>query len=129
LGARDQAANGNLSFGLDPALKARLFRVWRQWDAYRGADLTTGERLRAILHDAGFENIQMTATYTVAKAGEGIARIFGDPQMREATLEQGWADQTFFDELMPALATWGNSPDSLWAVARGEAIGWKPAQA
>jgi ubiquinone/menaquinone biosynthesis C-methylase UbiE len=133
-GAGDQAQNGNLHYGLDPALWDELMAVNNRWQAYRGGDLATGERLRGILLDAGFERIEMNATYSINSTTEDmlgvvdvLLRLHTDAEMKAVAIERGWADAEYFKRLEAGMKAWAENPGSIWAVARCQALGWKPA--
>jgi hypothetical protein len=133
-GAGDQAANGHLRVGMDPQVEAEIKEVyWRRWVAYRGGDLTTGERLRSILHAVGLERVEMRATYTTNASEEAMKGVlerqlsmYMDAELQKVAIEQGWCKPDFFDRLTVAMNAWAAAPGSVWAVARCEALGWKP---
>jgi ubiquinone/menaquinone biosynthesis C-methylase UbiE len=132
-GAKDQSSNGNLCAGMDPEMIAAIDTLYTRWNTHRGADFTTGYRLRSILHDAGFERTQLNAGYGSAGTPDAMkyvsevhSKLYNDDQLKATAIELGWADEAFFARMKQAVADWGENPGSFWAVARCEALGWKP---
>ena len=115
----------------DPALTA-AHDNWIRYRQHCGGDPFMGRRLRGLLRDAGYaDTIGSASSETWATPKRARAFVpalideFTGPQIAEATIRMGWADQAQLDGATKALRDWGDHPDAFFAVAWCEAIGRK----
>jgi ubiquinone/menaquinone biosynthesis C-methylase UbiE len=131
-GARDMAG-APLTAGIEATLDSTIATLVQRYSEYRGADLTTGKQLRAILSEAGFDRAEMTASYEsrgtaelVKRTAEGWLSYFADPRFRSVALERGWTTEAQLKQIAAVVVAWGDAPGSFNALSRAEALGWKP---
>ena len=112
---------------LDTALE--LYYKFRQ---YNGGNPYIGRHLRALLRKAGFRDTKASAFYDYGGTTEAT-RSFADvvsselagPKIVEQATQLGWADKSQFEKTLKAVKQWGEHPDSFYAHAWCEAVGWK----
>lgn len=102
----------------------------RQWHALNGTDFQRGKLLRGRLRQAGFSDIQATASYesyatpvaTQFVASLLISTLYKD---KERWIEAGLADAATIKAWAAALQSWAVDPDAFIAIAWGEAVARK----
>jgi SAM-dependent methyltransferase len=100
--------------------------------AHAGGDRDCGVRLGRLLSVAGFNDVFMSASYDLPRslaekrvyfASEGD--LIENSAMGEACVAQGWASREELSEIAAEWRSFGNMPDTLFALPFGEALGWK----
>jgi ubiquinone/menaquinone biosynthesis C-methylase UbiE len=131
-GLRDTASRGTLIVPPDEPLLEWLSLLEETW-ARQGGHPHLGCRLRGLLHQAGFVEIQATASYdsygdpqAVRFIAEVAARRCQEADFCEQVLALGLASRERLDELRAAWEQWTDRPDAFCAIAHGEAVGHKP---
>jgi hypothetical protein len=91
-----------------------------------------GRRQRAALRQAGFVNIQVSASYdsygtpeATRGTGEYLAEQILRPYAADVISEQQWATREQLAEMAAAFIACGEHPDAFWARARCKAVAWK----
>ena len=92
-----------------------------------------GKDLKAHLVEAGFTNVQATATYDMYDSPADVAFIhalanqwFLAPEITEAAIKYGASTQELCDAIGEAYDRWKDHPGALCGVAYGEAIAGRP---
>lgn len=131
IGIRDLDSGGNIFTPSSPILDKALGLIGRVHE-YSGGHPLFGRSQRAILREAGFVNVQVSASYDSygsAEATRGVGKYLAElllqPHAVHVITEQQWASQTELEVMSVALKSWGEDPDAFWARARCEAVGWK----
>ena len=105
--------------------------IYMKFRQHNGGNPFVGRQLRSILRDAGFANVQWSASYDVWSTPEQI-KAFTDvilvemtgPLIRERAVQMGWATLKYFDEIVEAINDWGQHPDAIFAISLCEVVGW-----
>ena len=132
IGVREEDRDADLIYPLPPGLKQAhdlLMRLWSQ----AGGDPYFPKRYRAVLREAGFTRIHMTASCEVRSnsastttwANALVHFLRQEPRLAERAIELGWADSITLEALVDALQTWGAHPDAFWSETWCAAIAWK----
>lgn len=131
IGIRDLDNGGTIITPSNPILDKSLELIDRVHE-YNGGHPLFGRSQRARLREAGFVNIQVSAsfdTYGTAEVTQRVGKYFAglvlQPNTANVVIEQKWASQAELEEMGAALEAWGNHPDAFLARARCEAVGWK----
>ena len=101
---------------------------------HSGIPTSAPHRYRALLREAGFVDVDVTASCVSYSTPEAIQRIaaFHLGQVRgesfqRTVLEQGWADQERLDAMCTELQAWAKHPDAfrveLWCAGLGHSLG------
>jgi hypothetical protein len=96
-------------------------------------DLGIGSRLRGVLSQAGFDQVEASASYGEVYGTTESTRRFSQIMLtviRESTLgrfaiDSGLADAATLDAMAGAWERWADDPRVFHAQANGEAVGWK----
>ena len=120
-------------------LKPTLGRLEHRWTTFQrlltanGGHPQIGKELKAIFIDAGFSDIEISASFETFSTGEDIAAYhalttgwFFDPDTVEVAVKHGLATRAEFDDWRRTLDEWKAASDPFAAVAWGQAIGFKP---
>lgn len=131
IGVREEDRDADLIYPFPPRLQethAVLMRFWQQI----GGDPYFPKRYRAVLREAGFTRLRMTASCEYRSERETarawvnvLTQFINNPTFVELATSQGWADAAARNEMVAALQTWGDHPDAFWAETWCEAVGWK----
>lgn len=131
IGIRDLDAGGTIFTPSSPILDKALEMIGRVHE-YNGGHPLFGRSQRAVLREAAFVNIQVSASYDsygTAEATRGVGQYLAglllEPHATGVITEQQWASQSELEEMSAALKAWGEHSDAFWARARCEAVGWK----
>ena len=92
-----------------------------------GGNPYVGRNLKALLRQAGFTEIEASATYECynpLSAAEFLALIIESNHADEA-VDRGWTDLRSLKSMSDALREWSKHPDGLFALAWCEAVGRK----
>jgi hypothetical protein len=99
---------------------------------HAGGDANRGKDLGILLHEAGYENLYLSATYDgPQEPGERVgfctllAGVLNETHMAQLIVEQGWAEQSHLKRVVEAIHALGNDPRGFVAVPHIEALGWK----
>lgn len=92
-----------------------------------------GRELKSRLVEAGFTDVQASASFDVFSSSEDVAFLHGFimdwffmPRVIEAATAYGLATRDQFEEWRAALEEWKGHTGAVGAIAFGEAIGTKP---
>ena len=120
-------------------LKPTLGRLEHRWTTFQrlltanGGHPQIGKELKATFIDAGFSDIEISASFETFSTGEDIAAYHGlatgwffDPDTVEVAVKHGLATRAEFDHWRRTLDEWKAASDAFAAVAWGQAIGFKP---
>ena len=132
IGVREEDRDADLIYPLPQGLQDAhklLMRLWSQ----AGGDPYFPKRYRAVLREAGFTRIHMTASCEVRSdsastttwANALVHFLRQEPTLAERAIELGWADSITLEALVDALQTWGAHPDAFWSETWCAAIAWK----
>lgn len=131
IGVREEDRDADLIYPFPPRLQEThtlLMRFWQQI----GGDPYLPKRYRAVLREANFTRIRMTASCEYRSESETrrtwanvLIQFINNPTFIEVATSQEWADATARNEMVAALQTWGDHPDAFWAETWCEAVGWK----
>lgn len=110
-----------------PALEEAI-TFYKQLQTQNGGNPNAGRELGALLREAGFARIKVTASYECYENRQAIAeylalRIEAAPIVDGAT-KLGKVDDSQIAEMVAALRAWSKHPDSLFAQAWVAAVGW-----
>lgn len=108
------------------------------WDIYskfrqhNGGNPFVGRKLRSILRESGFTNVQWGASYdhwTTPDEVKGFMDVMlietTGPSIQERALESEWVAPEHFERTAAAWKEWGNHPEAITAVSQCEVVGWK----
>jgi ubiquinone/menaquinone biosynthesis C-methylase UbiE len=131
-----RSVNNDLSvIGPHDALVDEGVALFRRAVASMGGDMTRGRLLGGMLKQVGFERIFATPSYERAQSREewqsfcdAFAGALDHTTISEIGIREGWADQSRFDEIVAALRRFGTDTSNCFALARGEAVGYKTAR-
>ncbi len=111
-------------------------KAWDMFEDLLAADdghPQMGKDLKRRLVEAGFSNVQATASFDTFNAPRDIEFIFGiasgwflSPEITEAALKYGAADARLLDNIRDAYEKWREHPGAFLGVAYGEAVANKP---
>ena len=132
IGVREEDRDADLIYPLPQGLQDAhelLMRLWSQ----AGGDPYFPKRYRAVLREAGFTRIHMTASCEVRSdsastttwANALVHFLRQEPTLAERAIELGWADSITLEALVDALQTWGAHPDAFWSETWCAAVAWK----
>jgi hypothetical protein len=140
-GEAQTAQPGEYAFGYQLGVQSylRLHTVercaaflFRRAVAAMGGDMTRGRLLGSMLKQVGFERIFATPSYERAQSREewqsfcdAFAGALDHTTISEIGIREGWADQSRFDEVVAALRRFGADTSNCFALAWGEAVGYK----
>jgi SAM-dependent methyltransferase len=131
IGIRTTAADGILFRPMNEALR-NAWDIYLRFRQHNGGNPFIGADLKALLREAGAASIAWSASYDVWSTPEEV-RSFMDvhlvemagPRIVEQATALGWVGPEHFSTAEAAIREWGEHPDAIFAVAMGEAIGWK----
>ncbi len=127
---RDTDMDGHIVGNSGP-LHERAYELFGMWQRHRGSDLNVGKSLRAILRQAGFESVVISASTEVQETSEAVAEhsdtfigLFTG-SLAEVAVKEGWAARDELENITETWRAWGKHPDSFVVNVMCEAIGWK----
>jgi hypothetical protein len=129
LAAREAQKAGDW-FGGPSADSVALFqRILTEFFKMHGGDPLIGGRLITLAREAGFERLEATPSYSagladVGKGGPAMISFLDRADFRAAAMQTGVSAERF-DRLADEIAIWGDSEDSIAALAECTVIGWK----
>jgi ubiquinone/menaquinone biosynthesis C-methylase UbiE len=133
LGVREGDQGGDIIAPSDPIIDKGM-ALYTKLRKHNGHDPFLGRRLRGLLHDVGFERIEVTAAYESHGTPEGVrevARIWHGmitkSNVAKQLLELGWANEFALRIMASKCESFAERPDSFSATAWCQAVAWKPA--
>ena len=92
-----------------------------------------GRELKNHIVEAGFTNVQMTASFEMFSAPADIAFIYGfankwflSPEITEAAIKYGASTRELCDAIANAYERWKDHPGAICGLAYGEAVAGNP---
>jgi ubiquinone/menaquinone biosynthesis C-methylase UbiE len=96
---------------------------------HNGGNVYVGRELRALLRQAGFTHIKVSASYQcyepLSLATEYLALRIEASQKVEQAVSKGWADVQSITMMSRALREWSQHPDGFFAQSWCEVVGQK----
>ena len=107
--------------------------VFKQLLAANGAHPQMGKELKRVFHEAGFSDIEPSASFECYGSTEDVTFYHGfasgwffTPEIIGAATKYGLATQEQFDGWRATIDEWRDSPGAFATIAWGEAIARKP---
>ena len=107
--------------------------VFKKLIAANGGHPQMGKELKGVLHEAGFSDIEASASFETFGSAEDVAFFhtfaigwFFTPEIIGAATKYGLATQEQFDQWRTEIDEWRDSPAAVGTIAWGEAIARKP---
>jgi ubiquinone/menaquinone biosynthesis C-methylase UbiE len=127
---RSSDYDGHLFTPTNPVLM-RWWELVVDLQVRKGSNPYLGKHQRALLQQAGFVNVQVSATYecygteeTSRSWGNVVASSLREDSQIEQFIESG-AEHSEIEEMSKAWQEWGENPDAVFADSYVETIGWK----
>jgi ubiquinone/menaquinone biosynthesis C-methylase UbiE len=118
-------------FSPEDPLLIESFELILQALKHCGGDGTIGHRLRPLLREAGFEHIQLSASWEQPSSldewpqfYEGWSQVFSG-NIANIILEQGWSDKGCLNQIVSAWKNFGENKTGFAASPWVEAVGRK----
>jgi len=130
IGVRDLDHGGDLYQPDGPELAAAWVLIERVF-GHNGGNVRFGRTQAKRLRQAGFHQIQVTASYdlfatpTERDAWAGYWIDFLGRRYRDLITAQGWASAEEIDRYCAALRAWNADADAFFARARCECVAWR----
>ena len=107
--------------------------VFKKLITANGGHPQMGKELKGVLHEAGFSDIEVTASFETFGSAEDVAFFHGfavgwffTPEIIGAATKYGLATQEQFDHWRAKIDEWRESPAAMGTIAWGEAVARKP---
>ena len=129
-GVRDPDFGSTLMAPINPVLEKAL-DLRNRVRQFNGSDPFVGRRHRALMLEAGFDNVEATASLEAAGSSEKIEqhgawlRVQIGGLFRTA-LDQKWISPAESDDILVEIDRWSQRPDAFYAVTWCEAIARAP---
>jgi SAM-dependent methyltransferase len=127
LGVRDGDTGARLLYPPDRAVQDAVALYERFWE-HNGGHPQQGREQRALLHTAGFRDLQTSAgtatAHPIRDAADYFAGRLTGPPLADTTLALGWTDRPTLERYAQVLRTWAQHPDALWTTIMVESVGW-----
>ena len=131
IGIRDSDGRGNILAPSTPLLDKATSLLWQVLE-YKGGNPFFGREQRPFLRQAGFVDIQVSASYDyygTPAENENWGLFFADlilqPHITQIVLDQKWATQADLEAMSAAYKVWGEHPDAFYCRARCEAVAFR----
>lgn len=131
VGVRDADRDGDVYAPADAQFEQAWSLLYKVHSLH-GGNAYLGKTLRAVLHEAGFEDVQASASYdhygtpeAVKKIGDQLSELILQPSIVNSAIARGWADRSEIEAISTALKVWSEHPGAFLARCRCEAVGWK----
>ncbi|MCB0063726.1 MAG: methyltransferase domain-containing protein [Caldilineaceae bacterium] len=131
IGIRDVDAGGLISAPTDARMDRFLAVYEADW-AGTGGHPRLGRHLGSLLLDAGFVDVNASASYEVYNdvdrrkfMADIVVSRLNEADFVERVLERQLADTEELEQMKAAYLSWQARPDGFMALAHGEAVGWK----
>ncbi len=119
--------------GPEDAVDTTSWGVFGSLISARGGHPNMGSNLKNAFVEAGFVNVQASASYDIFDSPEDVAffhafvnQWFLSDEVMGPAVQFGLATKEQFDQWRSDLDTWDGHPGAIAAIAFGEAIGFKP---
>lgn len=130
IGVKEFDHGGDITYPLESAM-AKYDALYRRLRAENGHNGESGRMVGALLLEAGFKELTMTATYEILsdpKVLQGAAQVFigllGEG-WSDAFTSRGWATAHDIQAMRDAWLRFAAFPGALFAAAWCEAVAWK----
>lgn len=107
--------------------------VFKKLIAANGGHPQMGKELKGVLHEAGFSDVEVSASFEAFGSAEELAFFHGfsigwffTPEIIGAATKYGLATEEQFDRWRAMIDEWRESPGAMATIAWGEAIARKP---
>lgn len=117
----------------DFAVRRRAWEVFEDLVRADDGHPQMGKDMKGHIKEAGFVDVQMSASFSIYSHPEEIASIhrlvtqwFLSPEVSEAAMKYGAASSKLVNDLKVASDRWRGHPGAVFAFAFGEAIAKKP---
>jgi ubiquinone/menaquinone biosynthesis C-methylase UbiE len=131
VGIRNADFDGHLLTPADPLL-LHFWQILGMQFERNGGSPYLGKQQRALLRQAGFRNVQASASYDCYGTAEAtrhwagvMAGYLREDKSVKQFVEYGLAERPELERMSQAWLAWGEHPEALFADAYGEAVGWK----
>lgn len=130
IGVKEFDHGGDITYPLEPAM-AKYDQLYRRLRAENGHNGESGRMIGALLLEAGFADLTMTATYEIlsdTKVLQGAAQVFIGllaEGWSDAFTSRGWATAEDIQAMREAWLRFAEFPGALFAAAWCEAVAWK----
>lgn len=131
IGVADADHDGSIIAPADPLLDAASRMLDRMRERSGDGDPHVGKRLRALLHEAGFERCEASATamclgtaVATRMTGEWQANYLSSPELIAHAVATGAGTRDEIATMAAAWRSWGQHPGAYWATFSCQAIGW-----
>jgi ubiquinone/menaquinone biosynthesis C-methylase UbiE len=125
LGVRTADRDGYLVTPHDPLIEAWALRG-EQEKLAQGVHVRIGKQLRSFLGQAGFVDVEASASYDCYGTAERVLAL-GEAMAKQAD-KAAQAGAPEAAEVAAAWRRWGQSPDAFAAQSLCEAVGWRPTE-
>lgn len=118
-------------FSPEDSLLVESFELIQRALKHYGGDGTIGHRLGPLLREAGFEHIQLSASWEQPSSLDEWPQFYAawsqvfSGTIANIILEQGWADKECLNQIVSAWRNFGEDKTGFAASPWGEAVGWK----
>jgi len=133
LAVRDVDWGSVVYWPTDPWLD-RFIEMYEETARGLGGEPRMGRHMRALFHDAGLSDVQVTAAvwcYATSEEtvtwGDSYADRLLTSSMGERPVETGLATRADIEAMAEAFRLWARKPDALWAFTQVAALSRKPA--
>ena len=99
---------------------------------HAGGDANRGKHLGVLLHEAGYGDLHLSATYDGPQEPAErpgfcalLAGVFTETHLAHLIVDQGWTNQSHLEQIVGAIHALGKDPRGFVAVPHIEALGWK----
>jgi SAM-dependent methyltransferase len=130
MGIGDMDFDGYLLHPMTPAL-VRAGAMMKELRLRSGGTIDAGRRLRGLLHDAGFERVEVSVAANCDGTAEAVARAawwqasyLEAPEFAAQVVELGLTTQAELGEMAAAWRAWGADPAALQVMLGFQAVGW-----
>jgi ubiquinone/menaquinone biosynthesis C-methylase UbiE len=130
IGVKEFDHGGDLLYPLESDLAAGLNLYYRLRRHY-GHDPESGRKVRGLLEQAGFRNVNLTATYetysgadVLPQFGRGYAALISEA-FAEPLQRLGWVTPEVMHQIIRAWQEFPTKPGAFYALTWCEGLGWK----
>jgi len=128
LGVRTPDWGGFLIAPSNPELNQAI-EYYKLLQQRNGGNPYVGRQLRALLREAGFTGIKVSASYecyeNLSSIADYLAIRIESSQSVDQAVERGWTNPQSLESMSRALKQWSQHPDAIFAQAWCEAVGYK----
>ena len=131
IGLRDIDFGGHILAPGDPLIEQYHALFETDWEQ-TGGHPRLGRELRALLHKAGFVDIEASASYEAFGNKDGISwwsqiatSRLSEPDFVDRVTNGNLATSDELEQMQQAYLAWATRPDTFFASAHGEAVGRK----